>query len=381
MAATKLRRWLIFGGALSVCLPLAAAVLPEDRADVLYHAYDGGGVEISGPSLLLRKTFKDLFSVSANYYVDDVTSASIDVVTTASAYTEKRTQTSLGLDYLRGKTTLSGNFTRSSENDYEANTASFSISQDMFGDLTTVRLGYSLGWDTVGRNGDDNFKEDVRRQHYRLGVSQILTKSLLLDLSWEAITDEGFLNNPYRQVRFIDDGNPNGYGYQPELYPHTRTSNAVALRGLYYLPYRAVLKAGYRYFTDTWGIDAHTVELGYSHPIKERWIVDLGYRWYSQTAADFYSDLFPYQDAQNFLARDKELSTFTSHTFSLGLSYQFAQGGWGFIDRGSLNLGLDHVRYEYDDFRDLRADGVPAGSEPLYSYSANVLKLFISLWY
>ena len=27
-----------------------AKVLPEDRADVLYHGYDGGGVTIQGPS-------------------------------------------------------------------------------------------------------------------------------------------------------------------------------------------------------------------------------------------------------------------------------------------------------------------------------------------
>ena len=32
-----------------------AGVLPEDRADVLYHAYIGGGVEIDGPSVLVRK--------------------------------------------------------------------------------------------------------------------------------------------------------------------------------------------------------------------------------------------------------------------------------------------------------------------------------------
>ena len=32
-----------------------AGVLPEDRADILYHLYDGGGVEIDGPSLLVRK--------------------------------------------------------------------------------------------------------------------------------------------------------------------------------------------------------------------------------------------------------------------------------------------------------------------------------------
>ena len=46
-----------------------AGVLPEDRADVLLHSYDGGGVTIQGPSLLVRKQFAQKFSVSANHYV------------------------------------------------------------------------------------------------------------------------------------------------------------------------------------------------------------------------------------------------------------------------------------------------------------------------
>ena len=43
--------------------------------------------------MLVRKQFAQKFSASANYYVDKVSSASIDVVTTASPYTEERTQT------------------------------------------------------------------------------------------------------------------------------------------------------------------------------------------------------------------------------------------------------------------------------------------------
>src|SRR6056297_395730 len=49
-----------------------AAVLPEDRADVLYHSYDGGGITIDGPSVLIRKGFDDKVSFSANYYVDNI---------------------------------------------------------------------------------------------------------------------------------------------------------------------------------------------------------------------------------------------------------------------------------------------------------------------
>ena len=95
-----------------------AGVLPEDRADVLLHSYDGGGVTIQGPSLLVRKQFAQKFSVSANHYVDKVSSASIDVVTTASPYKEERTQHSVGLDYLHDRWMMNIGFTNSEENDY-----------------------------------------------------------------------------------------------------------------------------------------------------------------------------------------------------------------------------------------------------------------------
>src|SRR5690606_17731982 len=69
----------LFGTLAALLLAAAPAfggVLPEDRADVLYHSYDGGGVTIEGPSILVRKQFAGKFSASANYYVDKVTSAS-----------------------------------------------------------------------------------------------------------------------------------------------------------------------------------------------------------------------------------------------------------------------------------------------------------------
>ena len=55
-----------------------AGVLPDDRTDVLYHLYDGGGVEIDGPSVLVRKKVGNSVSVVGNYYVDMVSSASIN---------------------------------------------------------------------------------------------------------------------------------------------------------------------------------------------------------------------------------------------------------------------------------------------------------------
>jgi hypothetical protein len=357
-----------------------AAVLPEDRADVLYHRYDGGGVTIDGPSVLLRKKFAEKYSVSANYYMDMVSSASIDVMTTASPYTEERTQGGLAFDLLQGKTQYSVSYTLSDESDYTANTASFDLSQDIFGDLVTVSFGFSQGWDEVRKNGDNAFQETVDRRNYRFGLQLIVTPRLMTGLNYEAITDEGFLNNPYRSVRYLDETSARGFSFQPELYPHTRTSNAVAINARYFLPHRASVHGEYRYFTDTWGIDANTASIGYTHPWGKRWIFEVGYRWYDQSAADFYSDLFPRADAQNFLARDKELSTFTSHMFSLGATYELSSFGWDRLRRSTVNLFYDRINYQYDDFRDITAGGAP-GTEELYGFDADVFRLFVSGWF
>jgi hypothetical protein len=361
--------------------PLMAGVLPDDRADALYHSYDGGGVDISGPSILVLKKLNQNVAVRGNYYVDMVSSASIDVVTSgASKYSEKRTEGTVGVDYLHGNSTLRTSYTYSKENDYTANTASFGASVDMFGDLTTVTLGYSRGWDTVEKEGDPSFSQDVTRQNYRVDLSQVITKNILMELGYEAITDEGYLNNPYRSVRYLDPDSAAGYSFQPEVYPHTHTSNAVSLRALYFLPYRASINGEIRYYNDTWGVSAHNFGVGYTHPLGD-WTLDLRYRYYTQSAADFYSDLFPYENAQNYLARDKELSNFTSNTLGAGLSYEFVRDGWRFIDKASLNLAYDHIWFDYEDFRDLRDNSAPPGKEKLYSFSANVAQLFLSIWF
>ena len=115
------------------------------------------------------------------------------------------------------------------------------------------------------------------------------------------------------------------------------------------------MHGGYRFFTDTWGIDANTFEAGYTHPWGP-WTFEVGYRYYSQGNADFYADLFDRPNQQNFLARDKELSTFVSQALSVGATYDFLPSGWRFIKKGTLNIRYDHrVRIRRLPRRALRA--------------------------
>jgi hypothetical protein len=59
------------------------------------------------------------------------------------------------------------------------------------------------------------------------------------------------------------------------------------------------------------------VEVDYTQP-WHNFTFDGGLRYYHQNAADFYSDLFPRADYQNFTARDRELATFHTFTISVG---------------------------------------------------------------
>ncbi|MFZ5724327.1 MAG: DUF3570 domain-containing protein [Pseudomonadota bacterium] len=357
-----------------------AAVLPDERADAMYHHYKGGGMDISGPSLLVRKNFRDRVSVVANHYVDSVTSASIDVMTTASPYTEERTEMRLGVDYLHDKTTLGVSWVTSEESDYVATTAGFSVSQDFFGDLSTLTFGYAQGNNEVGRNNDPSFAEESETHSFRLGFSQVLSRRAVVGLGLEVNADRGYLNNPYRSVRYLDPGNPLLYSYQSERYPGTRTGTALALRTAYHLPGPDALKFTWRVYSDTWGIAAQNVELAYSRDLTPYWRIDARARTYSQDHADFYSDLFPYQDAQNHLARDKELSTFDTQQFGLGVAYVLKAPETSRWKQMTFNLQVDRMHFGYDDFRDLTVTAAP-GSEPLYEFDATVTRLYYSLWY
>lgn len=371
---------------------ISAGVLPEDRIDVLYHAYDGGGAEISGPSVLVRKQFADTVSVSANYYVDMVSSASIDVETTASAYEEKRKQSSIGIDYLQGKTTMSLGYTSSKESDYDASTVGFGISQDFFGDLSTVSLGVSFGDDVVRRNGDDIFEDEAKRTRYSVSWSQIITKDMIANAMIETVIDEGFLNNPYRSVRYCVTGTAQACetaGNESELYPRTRNSDAFAIRTKYFLPYRAAIKGEARIYQDSWGIRAYNWELKYVHPFGDQWLVEAKVRQYNQTkGANFYSDLFDFQEATNFRARDKELSIYTNTNFGLGVTYNVKAGWLSWFDKTTANLYWDYMMLDYDNFKDARMSDsrftdtpVAPGQEDSYSLDANVVRFFVSFWY
>jgi hypothetical protein len=380
--------------ALSIMCVAGAAVLPDDRADLFWSQYKGGGMDITGESVLVRKKFSEQFAVEANYFVDKVSGASVDVLSNASVIKDERKQKSVSLDYIHDKTQYNLAYTNSTERDYISNTTHFSLSQDMFGDLTTVTLGFTDSRDKVGENNGTAFLPKIswlghaESRSYEGGVSQVITKNLIAGATLEVITDQGLLSNPYRSIRYLDPSVPLGYSLGTQVYPNTRTSTAVEARAKYYLPYRAAASVSYRYFTDTWGIRANTIELGYTHPLADRFIFEGRVRHYNQSHANFYSDLFNFAGQQNFEARDQNLAASTNNTFDGKVTWAFAPEGFLIFKRATASFDVTRIQFKYKDFRDIRDfNDTPAGgnyapgTEPLYHFNAMIYQVYMSMFF
>jgi len=367
VAASSLvaRLWRALAGLLGGALALGgarAAPLPPDRAEAMFHRYSGGGMSAQGPAVFIRKSLADKVSLSGQLYVDAVSNASVDVVTTASPYKERRNEFSLGLDYAVRDSNLTFGLSTSREPDYRADALSFDVAQESFGGMTTVNLGFTRGSDKVGQKTLGYF-DQAKHWQYRLGVTQILTPRWLASANLEAVSDSGYLGNPYRAARVFGAA-------VPENLPRTRSSRALNLRVIGDLGSRDALRGSYRYFWDNWDVKAHTFEVGYSRYIGESFLVDGFLRHYSQDKALFYSDNA--QSLTTYVSRNRQLGSYDGGTLGGKLTYSWRKvpGQYEIKFNGALEL----LNYRYSDYTDLRS-GSP------YRLNATVLQLYVTANY
>ncbi len=368
MAATDWRRRLLafFGGLLGAA-PALAADVPADRAEAMFHVYDGGGVKATGPALLVRKRLSDRVSASGSYYIDAVSNASIDVVTTASPFKETRTEYGLGVDWAVRDSLLSLSASRSSEPDYTANSVGLDIAQDVFGGMTTISIGFSRGSDEVLKSTDTAFAETALHWQYRVGVTQILSPRWLMSANLEAVADEGYLGSPYRAARVFG-------ATVPERLPGTRSSRALKLRALGAVGDTGSVRGELRYYWDTWGLKASTLEIGGSRrwgdPAQGSWLFDGAVRAHTQNSALFYSDNATVETT--YLTRNRQLSAFRSTGLS-GKATRVLPARWGGAE-WQFTGAYEFKRFAFSDFTDLRTGGA-------YAHNAHVFQIHLSANY
>ena len=122
-----------------------------------------------------------------------------------------------------------------------------------------------------------------------LGWSQVVNRQWLMQLNLGLGTGSGEHTDPYKLLSVVDGGTGlvTGSRYVAEGRPDSRTRTSLFWGHKVSLG-PGVLDASYRWYGDSWGVRAHTVDLRWRHPLPGGGFVQPRWRHHVQSAADFY---------------------------------------------------------------------------------------------
>jgi hypothetical protein len=273
--------------------------------------------------------------LDAHVLVDAVTSASVDVVSSATErWHENRVEAGAGVVARLAASDLSLSYTHSGENDWQSNTVLIGLARDFAQDNTTLSLGYGFTDNQIGRAYDPMFERDLTQHGGQLGLSQVLDARTVASLSYTFQRSQGYHASPYRYVT------TSAGLARPETHPERRLRHAVALRVLRAIGDSASLDGQYRLYLDDWGIASHTVTAVLTRELGESWDLRIRGRGYYQRAADFYREV--YDDPMEYMSADRELSTFWDATAGVKLAWHG--------ERLTLDAKVDGTYYRFLDF-------------------------------
>ncbi len=157
-----------------------------------------------------------------------------------------------------------------------------------------------------------------------VGLTQVLDRNTILRLDYSLNWSTGYLSDPYKIVSVVQDQNSAAPG-EPSLYlfesrPDTRYKQALFGEARRYIA-RSVLDLSYRYFWDDWGLKSHTADVFLTLPVHGNHSIEPHFRWYRQTAADFYATyLIEGQPIPTYASADSRLAAFDAFTYGLKYS-------------------------------------------------------------
>jgi len=205
------------------------------------------------------------------------------------------------------------------------------------------------------RNGQELLANDKRQSYnFSVNLAQVLTKRLQGSLSAEYVLQTGLLSTPFHRVYFNDGiDNPIFKSHDIERLPDSRTKIPLGVRLNYYLNDLIILRSYYRFYWDDWGVQSHTASLEAPIKITDKFTLFPTYRYYTQTAADYF---YPKEEALStfeFYTSDYDLSNYDAHQYGMGVQYKDI-----FTSARVLSFGLKTINLRFSQYD--RSDGLNA---------------------
>lgn len=350
--------------ALSLLVALPASAQPEaagTRVEVR-----GAGYADDNETYVLRPYVAGRLAAGpmrfgAAYSPDVVTSASVDVVASASRGMEEvRHQAMADAAFVGDEGLLVGGaYTMGLEPDHETHGGQLRIQRD----LDPERLwhgGIVLGasWARIGSVIDPHLRAESLMVQGSAVLSRIFAAQTVGRLSLEGSVTDGFQASPYRTVRLGDwtaqRGDPTDpdspvwvftgvTGVVRERHPTLRMRARLGVELAHDLGGDLAILGRVAGYADDWGIFAGDLSAELRVEPEQNLVVRVGARVYLQSGTSFWRHRYQStDDGDAYVTGDRELGPMRSYTLLAGISVP--------IDEIRLDARVEGVRYEYPEF-------------------------------
>jgi hypothetical protein len=322
----------------------------------------------------------------ASVAVVDAPASEPDVVTSATRLTDFRNTVHAGGTLRSDWASLDYGYQYGLEADYRSHSFFLTGRAELYERNTTLELSYARAWDGVCNLYQPRAQEAVERRRlpnadrcfgssidnamladderrvtddleihtFQGGWTQAWAPVFATQLTLTAQVLNGFQGNPYRAVWL-------GTAAAQENHPENRARYSGGLGARLWLrPLSGAIQAFARLYRDTWDVESVTTELGYEQFLADMFRIRVRGRYYSQSAAAFFSDDYVRFPRGQYFTGDRELATMRS--WMIGGRFQWTvppndEGEvLGFLTSLDLVAKFDFTRFTFPDFHYGQAD-------------------------
>lgn len=249
---------------------------------------------------------------------------------------------------------VSGGLQVSKEYDYLSIVGNGSLAMDFNKKNTTFSAGISYAFDSIdpvgGRpiefssmvvdagqfDSDDAYRqafdvtrnggsEDKNTVDLLFGATQIINRRMLMQFNYSFSKSDGYHNDPYKVLSVVDQAGLT-QDILHESRPSERTKHSVYWQTKYALD-NAVVDVSYRFATDDWEIDSHTIDTRFRFALSDTTYIQPHFRYYQQSEAEFYNPfLLAGNDLPEFASADYRLGEMTAITLGIKYGMQLQNG-------------------------------------------------------
>lgn len=301
-------------------------------------------ITVDAPSAYLLVPLSSKWSIEGSAVVDSLSGATPrehTSIITSSSMSDLRTAGDVRVTYYGRRSSYGLGLSYSTENDYDSLAISANASFSSADNNTTFSIGFGHSNDTIIQ------VQKKASNEFLLALTQAMSPRDLLQMNLTVSNGKGFFNDPYKfsavnNIAIFDTR------------PGERTQTAILARWNHHFEsLHATLRPSYRYYVDTFGVQANTWQVEWAQTFGPHVTLTPLLRYYTQRAANFYTDPDPNDPnvsqpaIQQFYSTDQRLAGYGAFTVGLkadvrvGAGWSFDLKAEGYEQRGEYRLGGD----------------------------------------